>query len=246
MWRLLAVASSTADPGLPSLDSRTSAGRLVACCSSSSRRCSAATRPRSHGRPPTRSSSSLRPSRSGQSADLSPIRSFLDRRQALRERIGAIRIEPDPGRATDQRVDRRRRLGRRRNTYLTDTMIVVSLDPVTQTVSMSLDPARHGRRPAVGRTQVSGARSTGSCRTRGVTRSSSGLGRHRVRCPEGRARHAPESRRSSTTRRSTSADSSASSTPSVGSTCNVAAELRDTNYGTATTGASRSRPAATT
>ena len=43
-----------------------------------------------------------------------------------------------------------------RNTFLTDTMIVVSLDPVDRDRLDGLDPARHGRRPAARRPEFRG------------------------------------------------------------------------------------------
>ena len=60
-----------------------------------------------------------------------------------------------------------------RNTYLTDTMIVVSMDPRDRDRLDGVDPARHGRRAAGGRPQVPRQDQRPRRRTSATTRSSS-------------------------------------------------------------------------
>ena len=70
---------------------------------------------------------------------------------------------PTPAMPRDQRPARSAWTpGIGRNTYLTDTMIVASLDPIDADRFDGLDPARHGRRAAARRAQVHRARSTAS------------------------------------------------------------------------------------
>ena len=134
-----------------------------------------------------------------------------------------------------------------RNTYLTDTMIVVSLDPVDEHRLDGLDPARHGRRPAGGRAQVPRQDQLARVVRAPPPEAVPGLRRDRLRRADGRARHPARTQRSSTTRRSTSAASSGSWTRSAGSTSTSRApSATRTTTSTATRTGSRSRPAATT
>ena len=139
VWRLVAVGSSIWNPALPRPgQARCDCRSPSSCCWCSSRRHSAATRPRSRARstdeifvePPPVAVGSVRGTGArpdnldapDEIPSAEPSASELPSATPAVPRINGLIIGVDAG------------VGR--NTYLTDTMIVVSLDPVAQIVSM--------------------------------------------------------------------------------------------------------------
>ena len=170
VWRLLAVGSSLLDPRLPRPGARDAVPSCLSSSWSSFRRCMRATRPRSRVRPRTRSSSNQSRSPSGRRSRPSPIRATWSRRRPVPEPSPRVALR-DPDRPARQRPAHRCRCGGGRSTFLTDTMIVASLDPVAGAVSMVSVPRDIVDVPlADGR--ITAARSTASSRTRATRRNS--------------------------------------------------------------------------
>ena len=205
-WRLLAVGSSLLEPALPRPGRRDLAPialllalrhRPAGLCRLRDR-----DRPRDGRRDLRRAGRRRRPRR--RSARRARSRASCDPAASPTRAppVGVAVGQPDRPRVTGLLVGVDAGVGR--NTYLTDTMIVVSLDPVTRDRLDGVDPARHGRRPAGRRAEVPRQGQLRSCRTPGTTRGSS-----RARTAPGfdvlmdALGHAARTFRSTTTRRST-------------------------------------------
>ena len=153
VWRLLAVGSSLLDPALPRPGRRDALPIAILLVVMMVPQVYAATyRDGTRSRRRDLRGAAARRGRAVHGAGTGPEQP----RPRRRRRRPCRRRRPHPGALLPRikgliiGVDS----GVGRNTYLTDTMIVVSLDPATEDRLDGLDPARHGRCPAGRRPQV--------------------------------------------------------------------------------------------